>query len=768
MRRLELDRGWRFHLGGIPDGISRAELDDSDWRPVDLPHDWSIELDRAPESPTGSAGGYFPAGVGWYQKRFPATGELHGATVLVEFEGVYMNAEVWLDEHFLGRHPYGYTGFSYDLTPHLEPGSEHALRVMVDNGCQPNSRWYSGSGIYRHVWLWLGRGVHTGPHDVSVSTPQVSTSEATVRVCTSVANHTDADQEVTVRSRVAAARGRTADSVDRPETIPAGGRLDYTQELLVRRPKLWSLEAPQLYTLETEIRLGRKVVDTASTAFGIRSVELSAEAGLRLNGEPVELRGGCVHHDNGPLGAASFDRAEERKVELLKSNGFNAVRCAHNPPAPAFLDACDRLGMLVIDEAFDCWRNGKNTNDYHVSFDDWWRRDLDAMIVRDRNHPSVIMWSIGNEVVEREQLGGARLARLLADHVRSADPTRPVTAGVNGGHTGRPWEELDPFFGALDVCGYNYQEEKYRADRERVPDRVVYGSESMALDAWRHWTSVEQLEHVIGDFVWTALDYLGESGIGRVHVDGGEAPITAGYPWHHANCGDLDLCGFKRPQSYYRDAVWKRGRPLFIAVHAPVDEGLAPVVTRWGWPDVRPSWTWPGDEGRLFRVDVYTCGDAVELFLDGESLGTSRAERCTATFEVPYRPGTLRAAGADGAACELRTAGEPVRLRLSPDRERIGRDASDMGFVTVEVVDADGVLHTNAGHTVSFAVEGEGTIAAVGSGDATSAEPYTGDCRSAYLGRCLVVLRPSGARGAIRLRAEANGLAGAETRVEVA
>jgi beta-galactosidase len=768
MRRLGFDRGWRFRLGEIADGIWRGELDDSDWRPVDLPHDWSIELERSPANPSGSAGGFFPTGVGWYQKRFPVTEELRGATVLVEFEGVYMNAEVWLDEHFLGRHPYGYTSFSYDLTPYLQAGSEHALRVMVDNGSRPNSRWYSGSGIYRHVWLWHGDRVHVGPHDVAITTPEVATSEATVRVSTTVANDTDAEQEVTVRSRVVAPRGRTADSVDRKETISARGRLDYSQELLVRRPKLWSPEDPRLYRLETEIRLGRKIVDTASTPFGIRSLELSADAGLRLNGERLELRGGCVHHDNGPLGAASHDRAEERKVELLKANGFNTVRCAHNPPAPAFLDACDRLGMLVIDEAFDCWRNGKNLGDYHVTFDDWWRRDLDAMLVRDRNHPSVIMWSIGNEVVERGRDEGARLARMLADHVRSVDPTRPVTAGINDSHGGWSWDQLDGFFGALDVCGYNYAEDKYRTDHERVPGRLVYGSESMPMDAARHWTSVQELEHVIGDFVWTALDYLGESGIGRVHFDGAGAPHEATHPWHHANCGDLDLCGFKRPQSFYRDAVWKRGRAPFIAVHAPVEAGLTPVVSPWGWPDVWPSWTWPGNEGRLLRVDVYTACEAVELFLDGESLGTNRAERCTATFELPYRPGTLRAIGADGAACELKTAGPPAGLRLSPDRDRIARGPGDLSFVTVEIIDADGLVHPNAGHIVSFAIEGEGAIAAVGNGDPMSTEPYMGDRRSAYRGRCLVVLKSSGARGEIRLRADAAGLAAAETAIGVA
>jgi beta-galactosidase len=586
-----------------------------------------------------------------------------------------------------------------------------------------------------------------------------------------VANETENERELTLRTRVVAPGGRTADSVDLQETIAAGGRLEYAQELAVRHPKLWSPDAPQIYRLETELRVGRMVVDRATTVFGIRSLEFSAEEGFRLNGERLELRGGCVHHDNGPLGAASYDRAEERKVELLKANGFNAVRCAHNPPAPAFLDSCDRLGMLVIDEAFDCWRNGKNLADYHVSFDDWWRRDLDAMLVRDRNHPCVIMWSIGNEVVERGRPEGAQLARALADHVRSVDPTRPLTAGVNGGHGSWTWEQLDDLFASLDVCGYNYAEAEYRPDHARFPRRVVYGSESMAARAFEHWTSVLELEHVIGDFVWTALDYLGEAGIGRVHFEGAEAPLLGAYPWHQASCGDLDLCGSKRPQSFYRDVLWQRGPPLFIAVHAPVPAGVTPCVTAWGWPDVRPSWTWPGCEGQTLRVDVYSSCENIELLLDGESLGTKRPERLIASFDVPYRPATLGAVGSGGdrqlAECELATVGEPSALRLTPDRDRIRRDPGDLSFVTVEVVDAAGLLHPNADHTVRFAVEGVGSIAAVGSGDPASTEPYTGDRRSAYRGRCLVVLKSGAERGEIRLRAEADGLAGAETAVRV-
>ena len=771
MQKVGFDRGWRFHLGEIPDALWRGSLDDSGWRSVDLPHDWSIELERDPAAPSGSAGGYFPTGVGWYQKRFSAPAEWRGKSVLVEFEGVYMNAEAWLDEHFLGRHPYGYTGFRYDLTDALDPESEHVLRVLVDNSAQPNSRWYSGSGIYRHVWLWLGQRLHIPPDGVWVTTPELSPTDATVVVRTEIANETESEQDVTLRSRVIAADGEAAGSGDQTRAVAAGERLEFTQELSLQDPRLWSPETPQLYRLESELRLGGEIVDTVTTTFGIRSLQLDADSGFRLNGDAIELRGGCVHHDNGPLGAASFDRAEERKVELLKANGFNAVRCAHNPPAPAFLDACDRLGMVVIGEAFDCWRNGKNRADYHVAFDDWWRRDLDAMLVRDRNHPCVVMWSIGNEVVERAQPEGARLARMLVEHVRSVDPTRPVTAAVNADHGGAPWEQLDELFGTLDVCGYNYVERHYRPDGERLPRRIVYGSESMPKDAAEHWTAVLELEHVIGDFVWTALDYLGEAGIGRVHFEGDEAPLCGEYPWHQANCGDLDLCGFKRPQSFYRDVLWRRGAPLFVAVHPPADDGLAPTITLWGWPDVRPSWTWPGSEGRSLRVDVYSACETVELFLDGTSLGAKPTERFVATFEVSYRAGTLRAVGSDGgrelARCELATVGEPERLRLTLDRHRIRSDPDDLCFVAVEVVDADGALHPNADHAVMFTAEGAGTIAAVGNGDPQSTEPYVGTRRSAYRGRCLVVLRSRGEPGEIRLRAEAEGVAPAEITVEV-
>jgi beta-galactosidase len=743
MHKHPFDANWKFHLGD-PAHIRRGQLDDSGWETVDLPHDWSIGLERKADAPSQASGGYFPMGRGWYRKTFDVPSDWDGKQVLIEFEGVYMNAEVWLNDNFLGRHPYGYTSFALDLTPYLKFGDENVLTVKVDNDSQRNSRWYSGSGIYRHVSLWVGEPVHVGQWGVYVTTPEVSDEAATVRVETTVANETDAGESVTVRTRILDSESEEIATAEADLSVDAAGYGTSPQELTVADPQLWSPDTPVLYQLVTEIVQDGDVIDTATTSFGIRTIAFDAREGFLLNGEPLLLRGGCVHHDNGVMGAAAYDRSEERKVEVLKASGFNAVRCAHNPPSPAFLDACDRLGMLVIDEAFDCWREGKTPYDYHMAFADWWRRDLDSMLARDRNHPSIIMWSIGNEVLERNgRSQGREIAHMLAEHIRNADPTRAVTAGVNGGGDRWPWEETDAIFSALDVGGYNYQERQYRSDHERDPDRIMYGSESTAMEAFDHWTTVEELPYVIGDFVWTSLDYLGEAGIGRVHFEPETTSFLGDYPWNQANCGDLDLCGFKRPQSYYRDVLWGRSEKPYIAVHQPKPEGIddqEPVITYWGWPLVQASWTWPGHEEENFQVDVYADADEVELVLNGRSLGRqpcTAEQRYTATFtEVPYESGTLKAvAYQDGDAVSesaLETTGEPAALRLAPDRTTIEAEPGDLSFVTVEVVDAQGRRCPAADNALFFTVQGAGTLAAVGNGDPTSTERYRGNRRSVF------------------------------------
>jgi beta-galactosidase len=705
-------------------------------------------------------------GRGWYRKTFEAPEEWRGQKVLVEFEGVYMNADVWLNEHCLGHHPYGYTSFVYDLTPYLKFGEQNLIRVLVENSGQLNSRWYSGSGIYRPAWLLVAEPVHVAHWGISITTPAVSTEAATVHVCTRVENDGDVAHEVTLHTRILASDSTTAAAAATRTALAPGNQIEFTQDVHVSNPDLWSPDHPALYVLETEVIAGGKVVDTTATKFGIRSLFFSAEQGFLLNGRPLKLKGGCVHHDNGVLGAASYPRSEERKVELLKASGFNAIRCAHNPPAPAFLDACDRLGMLVIDETFDCWREGKNPHDYHVAFDDWWQRDADSMLYRDRNHPSIILWSIGNELMERGRPEGWTIAHMLADHVRSVDATRPVTAAMCG-PWGDQWQWPDSagFFAALDVGGYNYQWRQYLTDHEQHPERMMIGTESFPLEAFDNWMSVLDNSYVLGDFVWTSLDYLGESGIGRVHFGGEKEQFLGQYPWHQAYCGDLDLCGFKRPQSYYRDVLWQSGSLLYIAVNYPVPAGQTPKITLWGWPDAGANWTWPGKEGQTFKVDVYSAFEKVELFLNDKPLGvqpTTKAERFMTSFEVPYAPGELKAVSYSGdqltANWSLKTCGAASQVRLTADRAAIQADGNDLSYVTVEVLDAAGQVCSDADNVISFSVVGEGSLLAVGSGNPVNTESYRGAQHKAFRGRCLAVVKSSGKQGEIRLQALADGL----------
>ncbi len=774
MQKLSFNRDWRFWLGGPTFG--REEPPQSGWQSVTLPHDWSIGLPRAAQEPSGVSNGFFPMGRGWYRKTFDVPESWRGQQVLIEFEGVYMNAEVWLDENYLGRHPYGYTTFTFDLTPYLRIGQPNTLKVMVDNSQQLNSRWYSGSGIYRPVWLHVGAPVHVAHWGVAVTTPQVSAKEASVVARTQVENAHSQPVEISLTSRIVRqGQEKPAAQAETSATVRPGTVFEFEQTLAVASPKRWSVETPHLYDLISEVRIGGELVDEQTTPFGIRSIEVSAERGFLLNGQEVKLKGGCVHHDNGIVGAAAFARSEERKVAIHKASGYNAIRCAHNPPSPAFLDACDRLGMLVMDEAFDCWRDGKNHGDYHLSFDDWWQRDVESMVLRDRNHPCIIMWSIGNETMERDgRSGGVQIAKMLSDEVRRLDPTRPITAAICGvWDKARVWTDTDPVFASLDAGGYNYQWREYESDHVRVPSRVMMGTESIAKESFENWKSVTDHTYVIGDFVWTSLDYFGESGIGRV-VYGDEKPFLGQFPWHISNCGDLDITGCKRPQSYYRDLLWGVGKPVYMAVVRPGPEGQAATVTFWGWPDEVESWTWAGLEGKSLTVDVYSSAEQVELFLNGESLGvkpTTPAERHTASFDVPYTPGELRAAAFIGGKLVgesvLQTVGKPAALRLTAEDTAITTAEGDLAYVTVEVLDAQGRRDPTAHMPIYFTAEGEGSVFAVGSADPLSTERYQGNQRSAFLGRALVVLRGTGMPGQITLRAQADGLSPAEVTVQV-
>ncbi len=807
-RENNYDRDWRLLKADAP-GAENAAFDDSAWRTLDLPHDWSLEdlppatngpspavsetptapnspatgggrgRGRAnfpvvgpfsPESPGGTATGYTLGGTGWYRKHFVLGHETLGKRITIEFDGVYMNSDVWLNGHPLGNHPYGYTSFAYDLTEFLNPpGQENVLAVRVRN-LGKNSRWYSGSGIYRHVVLQVTDPLCVGQWGVSVVTPQVTKKKATVNVVTAVENGRNAGAALTLRLKLRGPTGRTLQTAETNVQVTTGGHVEIPLTFEVKSPPLWSLDAPLLCQAEVEILVGGKVVDSTTTTFGIREIKFSVENGFTLNGVPVKLRGGCMHHDNGPLGSAAIDRAEERRVELMKANGFNAIRTSHNPPSTVFLDACDRLGVLVLDEAFDCWEQGKNPDDYGKYFDAWWQRDLDSMILRDRNHPSVILWSIGNEIPQRATARGYVIEKQLSDEVRRLDPTRPVTEAICGLWDGRPWSETATDFTFLDVGGYNYQVGQYEQDHQKFPDRIIVGTESFPNDMANVWRVVDRNSYVLGDFVWTSMDYLGEAGIGNARPNN-ERGATS-WPWFNANCGDLDLCGFKKPQSYYRDVVWSRSK-LEMFVHRPIPPGRREIVSGWGWPDELASWTWPGNEGEPMQVNVYSQCDTVRLELNGKEIAAKKINggRLTARFDVPYAAGELKAVGLKNgkiiATKILRTVGPAKKVRLIVDRATIRADRNDLAYVTVEITDAKGNLLPDATNLVHFTLTGPGELAAVGSGAPNVPESFRQPQHTAWHGRCLAILRPLGPVGKLALRAEADGLLAAEVAVRI-
>lgn len=770
LSEILFDAGWRFHRGGAQ-RAEAVDFDDSTWRVVDLPHDWSIEDlpgTRSPFEPhaiSQVSGGFTTGGTGWYRKSFTIPEEQKDKRICIWFDGVYMNADFWLNGELLGNHPYGYTGFWFDLTGKLKFGESNLLAVKVMNEGQ-NSRWYSGSGIYRHVWLKVSDPVHVAQWGTYITTPEVSESSASIRIRTTVSNKTSAAAEVDLITRILDAKGEEKARIRSTHAIDAGGHFEFDQTSALSDPQLWSPGSPALYTAILEVYRNGRLADRNQTTFGVRSISFDAENGFRLNGKTLKLKGGCVHHDNGPLGSKAFDRAEERRVELLKASGFNAIRCAHNPLSSAFLDACDRLGMLVIDEAFDMWRIGNNPYDYHLYFDEWWQKDIESMVMRDRNHPSVIMWSIGNEIKDMENPEVIAVAKMLGDHVRQIEPTRPVTAAVNNL---RP--QKDPFFATLDVCGYNYaaggdhlQESLYAADHARMPRRVMFGSESYPLEAFSAWMQVLDHDWVTGDFVWTAFDYIGEASIGWR----GYWQESNFYPWNLAYCGDLDICGWKRPQSFYRDALWKEDQ---ISVFVKPPEPTFPLNpgkqswSKWEWHDVVADWNWEGYENHPLEVTVYSSCKQVELTLNGKSLGkkkTDRSTQFTAKWEVPYKAGELKAIGYQGskavAESVLRTAGKTTAIRLSPDRAVLKADGQDLSYIMVELTDATGIKNPKDERLVKFGIEGEGIIVGVGNANPVSLESYQLPQRKAWQGRCLVIVKSTGKPGIITLTASADDL----------
>jgi beta-galactosidase len=788
-RRTSFDDGWSFAKGDMP-GAEAPQFTGGSWTPVIVPHDWSIAGSFSETEPCGSEGAYLPTGIGWYHKSFQLPRGDAGRRILLQFDGVYQCSDVWINGQHLGTRPYGFTTFYYDLTPHLHFGSEpNLVAVRVDNSHQPNLRWYSGSGINRHTWLINTGHVYIDQWGTGVTTPQITVQAATVVVSTRVRNDTAQPSSCSLRTAVLDQTGSAVQSEEAQAEIPAGGEHLFAQSISVPQPKLWSNTTPTLYSARQVLLQRGAEVDSASTTFGIRSIQFDADKGFLLNGERIKLNGVCLHDDGGAVGTAVPQRIWERRFALLKEMGCNAIRASHNPHTPEFFDLCDSMGFLVMAEAFDEWREPKSqTPDYgyHHYFDEWAARDIADMIARDRNHPSIVIWSAGNEVPDQDVPRGVETLRALNKILHDNDPTRLVTVACDQ-IVAEPRAALPEFLAELDVVGYNYvgrwrdrREKFYSIDRHDFPQRRFIGTENGAMPSFipggsatasqfrpasNQRIEVEQLQrftqvydYVCGDFMWTGIDYLGE----------------ARWPAKASRSGVIDTCGYAKDGYYFYKSLWTKTPVLHLS----------------------PHWNWAGKEGEIVPVICFTNCDTVELFLNGKSLGVQgymfpemgmegrysnfpardNAIQTTGDLHlawyVPYQPGTLKAVGTkDGRVVqtvERITTGAPAAIRLTADRERINTQWDDLSHIAVEIVDSEGRVVPTADNEVVFALSGPGRILGLDNGQADSHESYQSDRRKAYAGRALVLVQSNGQPGEMRLTASSVSLTGASVTITAA
>ncbi len=720
------DFDWQFVYAGSK---GQENIETEKRQSIDLPHDWDIFHAPSIDAPMGNDGGYYPGGVGIYTKTFPSPKLKAGSTCKLHFEGVYQHATVKLNGKVVGTHGYGYTPFSIDITKHLNSDQPNLLEVKVDNSQQPNCRWYSGSGIYRHVWLEVyERGAIDDPSKLFIQTECIYGISAD---------------------------GMRADSAT--VRIAYEGQKDELRTY--RNVNLWSPEHPELY----DVSYGKLHVK-----HGFRTFTYNAQEGCRLNGQPIKINGACVHHDDGILGAMAFDAAEIRKVRLMKEAGFNLIRTSHNPQTRAMLDACDSLGMMVIDEAFDGWYSEKTAHDYHELIDAHYAEDITAMVLRDRNHPSVICWSIGNEVIERKEIKVVQTARKMKKVILDLDKTRPVTEALCSWDS--DWEIFDPHAEVLDIVGYNYMIHKAQSDHERCPDRVMWQTESYPREAFKNWQNTSRNSFIIGDIVWTGLDYLGESGIGQFYYEGeprGEHYNGKHFPFHGAYCGDVDMTGWRKPISHYRDMLWNvadgASDCIYMAVREPNNYRNGQISeTAWSvWPTWE-SWNWQGWEGKPIEVEIYTKARGVNLYLNDKLVASKPINEGTeykAIIPIPYAPGTLRAVAVDAnnqeqASATLVTTDKAYTLRLTPDRKVIKADGEDLVYITLEVVDSKGRVVPDAKVEADIDVKGAGRFLAVGSASFKDLEPTTSHHVTTYKGRALIVVRSTQKAGTTTVTAK--------------
>ena len=776
--RSDFNADWRFHLG---DGLQAAQpgFADNDWRVLDLPHDWAIEGDFSQENPSGTGGGALPGGVGWYRKTFSVDKADAGKIFRIEFDGVYMNSEVFINGVSLGVRPYGYISFSYDLTPYLKWDEPNVLAVRVDNAEQPNSRWYSGCGIYRNVWLSKTGPIHVGGWGTYVTTSSVDEKQAVLNLATTLVNESDTNENVTVCSSLQDAEGREVAETRSSGKAEAGKEVVFTQQLTVKQPQLWDIDTPYLYTLVTKVMRNEECMDRYTTPVGIRTFSFDARKGFTLNGRQTKINGVCMHHDLGCLGAAVNTRAIERQLQILKEMGCNGIRCSHNPPAPELLDLCDRMGFIVMDEAFDMWRKKKTAHDYARYFNEWHERDLNDFILRDRNHPSVFMWSIGNEVPTQCSPVGYKVAKFLQDICHREDPTRPVTCGMDQ----VTCVLANGFAAMIDIPGLNYRTQRYKESYDQLPQNLILGSETASTVSSRgvykfpvedkkstkyedhqcssydveacSWSNIPDEDFAladdnhwtIGQFVWTGFDYLGEP-----------SPYdTDAWPNHSSMFGIIDLASLTKDRYYLYRSVWNKDAETL---------------------HILPHWTWPGREGEVTPVFVYTNYPTAELFINGKSYGKQSKNNSSLKnryrlmwMDAVYEPGEVKvvAYNKEGKAVAekvVRTAGKPHHIELVSNRNELTADGKDLAYVTVKVVDKDGNPCPTDNRQINFSAKGTGKYRAAANGDPTNLEQFHLPKMHAFNGMLTAILQAGETAGEIVFTAKANGVKAGNIRIQ--
>ena len=766
----------------------------TDLKEVALPDDCVIDKVRTPDAVGRASVGFVPDSPALYIKSFDMPRDWQDKTVLLNIDGAYMNTQVNLNKANMAMHPYGYTPLVVDLTAGLRADVKNELTIQVQ-GNQPSTRWYSGTGIYRGVELWVGEPCYIDPRDLFITTPVAEKDRAQVLVKADVTNTLGDDKEAEVRVRLER-EGRVCAEGSVRVVLHAGGKTACQVTLTLDSPALWDDITPNLYKAVVTVEAEGQAADVNTVNVGIRKIEVSAAEGLRINGRKTKLYGGCIHHDNAMIGARAMPKAEERKLRLLKEAGYNAVRTAHNPPSEAFLDACDRLGILVIDEFFDCWRTGKNRNDYHLWFEDWWQRDIQATVLRDRNHPSIYCWSFGNEIPEANGYSNCESwMKVQADYIRTLDSTRLVTCGgmfmpnciTVPDSTDDPPQKPDLYVSDeehlrlfrsmidnLDIVSINYQFQNYEKFHALFPDKPLQGTETQGSKSWGNWKAVEGNDHVIGDFIWTCIDNLGEAGAGRCfyNEDDMKQGLIAGWPWLSCFQGDLALDGEWLPRAYYRNVIWGNDKGVHLFVNHPEHAGQTQYGTGWHWHDVRACWTYPDEYvGKPIDVEAYADCDEVEFFVNGVSAAKVKPEEMTARATLTYEPGELKAvAYREGVAVsedQLVSTGRAAQIILAPEDVKINADGMDLCYVSVTLADSQGRRVYGQDVELAAAVSGAGTLLGFGSNNPCTEENYGTGRRMTWNGRAMIVLRAGREAGEIELTVSGGGVPSQKVVIEV-